>query len=255
LQLVPPPSDLGRYYPPSYYDFPPDRAALLRASAPERYKLELVKRFVAGGRVLEIGPGVGGFLVVMQEAGYECSAIEMDRACCRYLRDVVGAETHESDDPAAVLSALGTFDVIALWHVLEHVPDPAGVLGAVAQALAPGGIAILATPNPNSLQFGLLRTRWAHLDAPRHLFLIPASEVIREAGVLGLEPVLETTQDDGTRGWNLFGWRESLAAAVRRPRAKGMLRMAGSVLMRVARPWEQREGRGSTYSLVLRKPE
>jgi 2-polyprenyl-3-methyl-5-hydroxy-6-metoxy-1,4-benzoquinol methylase len=190
----------------------------------------------------------------MQEAGYECSAIEMDATCCRYLRDTVGVEAHESNDPAAALSALGDFEVIALWHVIEHVPDPVGVLKAASEALAPGGIVILATPNPDSLQFGLLRERWVHLDAPRHLFLIPSAEIVREALGLGLELALQTTQDEGTRGWDLFGWRESLAGAARRSRTRSWLRLVGSVLMRLAKPWERREGRGSTYTLVLRKP-
>jgi SAM-dependent methyltransferase len=251
VQLVPPPADLDRYYPSSYYTLPADRATLLAASGPEGYKRDLVARFAGPGRLLEIGPAAGGFLVVMQEAGYDCSAIEMDADCCRHLSDVVGVDAHRSDDPAAALAGLGPFDVIALWQVIEHVPDPAGVLAAAARALAPGGIVILGTPNPDSLQFRLLRARWVHLDAPRHLYLIPSSELVREAQELGLQVALMTTRDVGTRTWNLFGWRESFAGAAGRPRARAALRVAGSIVARLMAPIERREGHGATYTLVL----
>lgn len=254
LQLVGAPADLGRYYPPSYYAFPPDRATLLAAAGAERDKLDLVRPFAAAGRLVEIGPAVGSFVVVMQEAGYDCSAIEMDGACCRFLREVVGVPAHQTDDPATVLASGPPFDVVAMWHVIEHVPNPVRLLAAAAGALSAGGIIVLATPNPDSLQFRLLGTRWAHLDAPRHQFLIPASELARQGRELGLEAALLTTRDPPTRGWNLFGWRESLAAGARRPRAGAARRLVGSVLTRLAAPLERREGQGSTYTLVLRRP-
>ena len=78
LGLLPVPQDLGRYYAAEYYAVPAGRSALVAASGAERYKLEIIRRFVAGGRLVEIGPAVGGFAAVMQDAGYETSAIEMD---------------------------------------------------------------------------------------------------------------------------------------------------------------------------------
>ncbi|MGH2910773.1 MAG: hypothetical protein ACRDK8_15955, partial [Solirubrobacteraceae bacterium] len=55
LQLSAPPEDIDRYYPPSYYGFPADRDALLAASTPERYKLDLISRYATSDRLLEIG--------------------------------------------------------------------------------------------------------------------------------------------------------------------------------------------------------
>ena len=107
VQLLPVPTDLGRYYPPEYYPIPESRAALVASSGPERYKLEIVRQFVGDGRLLEIGPAVGAFLVVMHEAGYETSAIEMDPESCEFLRAVVGIPVRETSDPIHGLAGDG----------------------------------------------------------------------------------------------------------------------------------------------------
>ena len=61
-----------------------------------------------------------------------------------------------------------------MWHVIEHLRRPWEVIERAAANLQDGGVLAIATPNPRALQFKLLRRRWAHLDAPRHLFLIPS---------------------------------------------------------------------------------
>ncbi len=254
LQLVPVPADLGRYYPAQYYLIPQSRAALVASSGPERYKLEIVRQFVTGGRAVEIGPAFGAFAVVMQDTGYETSVIEMDAECCRFLRDVVGIPAQETSDPIAALAGDGPFDVVAMWHVIEHLPNPREVLAAAAASLRPGGIIVLATPNPDSFQFRVLGRRWTHLDAPRHLFLIGPVQLARLGEELGLEVALLTTRDTGTLIWNLFGWRESLAGFGTRRHIRSAARLLGSLLARAMGPFDRRDHRGSTYTLVLRRP-
>jgi 2-polyprenyl-3-methyl-5-hydroxy-6-metoxy-1,4-benzoquinol methylase len=253
LSLADVPDDLDRYYPPQYYSLPRSRSELLAASSPERYKLEIIRRFVPGGRLIEIGPGVGGFAVVAQEAGYDTSAIEMDAECCHFLRGAVGIQVHETDDPSWALTAHGPFDVVAMWHVIEHLSNPRGVLAAAASALAQGGVIAIATPNPEALQFRVFGARWVHVDAPRHLFLMPSEALVRMGRELGLDVAMLTTRDPGTLGWNVFGWRESLAGFARVRYSKGALRLAGSVAARAIAPLDRRDANGSTYTLVLRR--
>lgn len=254
LSLAPAPDDLGRYYPAEYYALPRNRRALLAAAGPERYKLDIIRRFVGGGRLVEIGPAIGGFTVVAQEAGYNTSAIEMDAACCRFLRAVVGVEVHETADPISALAAHGPFDVVAMWHVIEHLRNPREVLSAAAAALRPGGIVVLAAPNPDAFQFRVFGWRWTHVDAPRHLFLIPVETIVSAGRAAGLEPGLLTTRDAGTLGWNVFGWRESLANFAHGRYARYSLRLVGSAVARTMVTFDRRERNGSTYTLVLRRP-
>ena len=248
------PADLGRYYPADYYGFPRSREELLAAADHERYKLEIVRSFAPPGRLIEIGPAAGAFAVVAQEAGYEVSAIEMDSDCCRFLRTVVGIEVHETDDPVAALGTEEQFDVVAMWHVLEHVPNPREVLAAAARALLPGGVVAIAAPNPNAFQFRVLRSRWTHVDAPRHLFLVPFATLARLGRELELEVAVLTTVDPGTLGWNAFGWQESLAGLGRTKYVRHGLRLVGKALAATMRPFDRHDHHGSTYTIVLRRP-
>jgi SAM-dependent methyltransferase len=62
----------------------------------------------------------------------------------------------------------GYFDMVVLWHVLEHLPDPANAVLEIARILRPGGILALAVPNFSSVQRQLFGPFWFHLDLPRH---------------------------------------------------------------------------------------
>jgi SAM-dependent methyltransferase len=172
----------------------------------------------------------------------------MDERTCEFLRSVAGVEAVQSADPAETLTRLGMFDVITMWHVLEHLPHPCETLRAAAEALAPGGVMVLALPNPASFQFALFRRYWTHLDAPRHLALIPAAAIEGRTHNWGLSTELETATDRGGLGWNHFGWQMSLRNLSRK--APDLLSRAAA---RAARPLERRDLSGSTYTLVLRK--
>jgi 2-polyprenyl-3-methyl-5-hydroxy-6-metoxy-1,4-benzoquinol methylase len=255
LTLANVPPELGAYYPSDYYRVPASREALLAAGEEaEREKLALIQPFVETGRLLEVGPAVGAFVAVSQDAGYTVEAIEMDELCCRFLETELGVPTICSDDPAAVLATSWPFDVIVLWQVIEHVPDPAGLIAAAAAAISPGGVLAVSAPNPEALQFRVFGRRWTHIDAPRHLALMPLDALAELGARHGLDVVLQTTSDPSAVGWNRFGWRESLAGLVKSQRAWTALRILGSVLARVLAPIERRRRRGATYTLVLQRP-
>jgi SAM-dependent methyltransferase len=64
----------------------------------------------------------------------------------------------------------GKFEVVTLWHVLEHLRDPDAALARIASLLAPGGWLFLAVPNHESWQARAYAAHWFHLDPPRHLY-------------------------------------------------------------------------------------
>lgn len=252
LALASLPADLERFYPTDYYQLPSSREELARVAEHERYKLEIVQRFVAKGRLMEVGPAVGGFAYLAKEAGFMVETVEMDARCCRFLREVARVGAIHSSDARSVLERSRHLDVIALWHVVEHLPDPMETLQAAAKALAPGGILVVAAPNPQALQLAVFGTYWAHLDAPRHLQLIPARYLRQTAAAWGMRAVLETTTDRGGLGWNLFGWDGSLRNLAHRLNL-GFPRLGARVVSRLARPLERSGDRGATYTLVLRR--
>ena len=253
--LEPIPDDLGRYYPPEYYPMPASLAELATVAESERYKIDLVRRYKSSGRLLEIGPATGAFAYLAKRAGFQVDAIEMDAACCQFLEQAVGVHAIRSDHAAQVLGTLDGYDAIALWHVIEHVPDPWETLDAAARHLRPGGVLIIATPNPASFQFRIFGRYWAHLDAPRHLELLRVERLITWAHAAGLQVALQTTNDPGGLGWNLFGWQESLANVWARATGRRWTpTLLGRAFSRLMRPIERGPGfRGTTYTLVLQR--
>ncbi len=250
--LHPIPDDLGKYYPNSYYAIPSSVARLRQSAERQRYQIETIQKFARGGRLLDIGPGNGAFAYLARQSGFEVQTLEMDGDCCRYLRDVIGVGAIQTDDPAFVLPQLPLQQVITLWHVVEHLRDPWLCLQRAAERLAPGGILLVATPNPQALQFRVFRSRWVHLDAPRHVSLIPAPLLARALTSYGLRPVLVNSNDPGGRALNVYGWRASLVNLSPRRLARAAAWRLGLPLGRLASIAETHGFPGSTYTAIFR---
>jgi len=202
--------------------------------------------------VIEFGSGNGAFAIAARDAGFAVTAIEMDERGCRYLDGQVGITAICSSRPLDDLAALGQADVIAMWHVLEHLPDPAEVIRQSARRLVPGGLLAIAVPNTDSLQFRLLRSRWAHVDAPRHLCLIPPRTLAKLGREAGLRCVAITTNDPDGYECNLFGWVRALHSKRTDvvPRAVAKAAFAFCV---AAAPLERTGHHGAAVTLLMRK--
>jgi len=81
-----------------------------------------------------------------------------------------------------------SFDVVVMWHVLEHVSDPRPTLAEVARILRPGGLFMVAVPNFGSVEARLTRAGWFHLDMPRHLSHHTRASLARILTAAGLVP-------------------------------------------------------------------
>jgi SAM-dependent methyltransferase len=252
--LQPIPDDLGRYYPKNYYEIPKSEAELAqRAHKLQRWKLDLVQRFAHGTRLLEIGPAYGLFSYLAKQAGFDVTGVEMDAGCCEFLRQVVRINVIQAADTLPELQKLGVFDVIVLWQVIEHLPEPWAVLTAAAEHLAPGGILVLDTPNPQAFQFHILGRYWTHVDAPRHVELIPAPLLTDYLHDAGLKPELLDATGWGSVGFNSYGWAFSFKNGFRGAWSGALAHLAGRVLTKLLIPIERSGWRGSTYTAVFRR--
>lgn len=252
--LYPIPKDLGRYYPRNYYDIPKSEAELeIRAQRLQRWKLDLVQRFARGRRLLEIGPAYGLFSHLAKRAGFDVTAIEMDPGCCEVLRRIVGIRVIEGNDAIVELQQLAKFDVIVFWQSIEHLPDPWRALTAAAEHLAPDGILVLDTPNPRAFQFGVLGRYWTHVDAPRHLELIPSGLLRDHLVGTGLKTEMLDAKGWGSIGFNSFGWAFSFRNFFAGAWPRAVAHLSGRVLTKLLIPIERSGARGSTYTAVFRK--
>lgn len=127
-----------------------------------------------GGRLLDVGCGNGGFLMLALQAGWQVEGLDLDMGAVQAARSR-GLEVHHGG-----IEVLGErsacYDVITLSHVIEHVHDPIATLRRLYALLKPGGVLWLDTPNLSSLGAVRFGPHWRGLETPRHLVLFcPAS--------------------------------------------------------------------------------
>ena len=251
LFVANPPQDLGRYYPSSYHPPLTSVGHLVDPHGLHQYRLDLVRRFKQRGTLLEIGPSAGIFCNLAKKAGFDVSAIEMDAACVRFLNEQIGVRAVHSDVPAGIITAEARrYDVICLWHSIEHMFEPWTLLDACAEHLAPDGILVVATPNPGAWQADAMGARWPHYDLPRHLVLLPISWIRDFARRQNLRTEMLTTRDKTAVYLGIGSWRDYLAR-----RGTGRLRRALALAVGLLlAPWEAREGCGSAYTAIFRRP-
>lgn len=251
------PADLGDFYEGGFQPIPANAAELANVAEAERFKIDQLTRYVSGGRYLEIGPWIGMAAFCAKTAGFDVTTLEMNETCVALMRSA-GINAIQTDDPAKTLQA-GTerYDAIALWHSIEHVPAPWTLLEILSERLRPGGVLLVATPNPDSAQARLFGRSWFHLDAPRHLHLLPVS-MVQEIGERHGLVTLEVTTDDklgvllDRQGWEWPLWKH-----VPSHRRKGRLLVTPIVALRVVmtRLFRRKRNDGAAYTIVMKRPE
>lgn len=129
-------------------------------------KLKWINRkFPSQGKILDIGAGTGDFLLEAKKAGWKVQGIEPDEKA-RALAQKKGIFL--SPDSGDFKS--GKFDVITMWHVLEHVYDLKAQIIELEHLLKKGGLLVIAVPNFKSYDAVYYKGNWAAYDVPRHLW-------------------------------------------------------------------------------------
>ena len=128
-------------------------------------KLRLVNSESKKGSVLDIGTGTGDFLSVLKDDGWKVMGIEPnDKA--KTIAVAKGIPFENSTNQFENYS----FDVITMWHVLEHVPDVSKQIEELKRLLKPDGTIFIAVPNFHSFDANYYGNYWAAFDVPRHLW-------------------------------------------------------------------------------------
>ena len=126
------------------------------------------------GKILEVGAGTGAFANVMSQKKWEVTALEPDLASRQRAFDNYKINLRPIEDLTNLPKE--NFDVICLWHVLEHVHDLKGYIATFSKILKTNGRLIIAVPNYTSYDAQYYKNHWAAYDVPRHLYhFSPAS--------------------------------------------------------------------------------
>ena len=145
-----------------------------------RKRLDLIEHLTRGrrGRLLDVGAGIGTFLALAGDRGWEVAGTEVSEGAISLARERHGLELVASQLEEAGLPN-SYFDLVTLWHVLEHVPSPTGALRAVHGLLAAGGVVVIAVPNDSATMVAPRRVKRLLTRKPyeRYKPVTPGEEV------------------------------------------------------------------------------
>lgn len=139
-------------------------------------KLKLINSFSSNEKILlDVGCGTGDFLQIAQKNKWTVSGIEPNEKA----RTIANTKTSNSVFEVDYLLKIkpNSFNVITLWHVLEHLPKLDEHISILKSLLKPEGTLIIAVPNYNSYDAKYYKEFWAAYDAPRHLWHFSQSSV------------------------------------------------------------------------------
>ncbi|MEI9939916.1 MAG: class I SAM-dependent methyltransferase [Pseudomonadota bacterium] len=202
-------SALPLIYPPTYYAYDYEKKinpiAVRGKELLDKFKVDGILRHLLAParRYLDIGCGSGRFLKVMETKGLSREnlyGLELDKACADRLSaqgyKVSSSRVEQSQDiPSEQL------DLITMFHVIEHVDDPAAVVRKVTEWLAPGGVFAVETPNRDSYDARRFKNGlWGGYHIPRHWHIFTPGSLTRLLESAGLE-VISTKYQPGHSFW------------------------------------------------------
>lgn len=127
--------------------------------------------YCRNGKILDLGCGTGDTLVLLKKLGWDVYGIDIDENAIS-----VGKKRGLDNLKLGTYKDIVTypdsyFDAVRLYHVIEHLDNPALCLSLIKKKLKKGGELIIGTPNMQSFTSLIFKSRWYNLDSPRHLFL------------------------------------------------------------------------------------
>lgn len=182
LYTLPQPiENLGKYYESKNYISHTDgkksifeRFYQMAKSINLNNKLELINKVSNGKNILDYGCGVGDFLEHLQKNGYDVLGMEPNDSARKIAQSKIGKEKVTSTE---LEHNDQKFDIITLWHVLEHIPNLNEIIQQLKNHLSENGRLIIAVPNHKSYDAEYYGKYWAAYDVPRHLWHFSASSM------------------------------------------------------------------------------
>lgn len=132
-----------------------------------KQKVSLISRVSKGKKLLDFGCGTGHFLAAARAGGFDVLGLEPDPDARKLAKELNGIQALSRDELQGIEKG---FDMITLWHVLEHLPELNSDIEKLKSLLADDGALLIAVPNPASADAAHYKEHWAAYDVPRHLY-------------------------------------------------------------------------------------
>lgn len=152
-----------------------------------RQKRKLIQQ-VSGkqtGRLLDVGCGTGAFLNEMQSNGWQVKGLEPDATAVGVCKSKYGIQPGELKELFSLDA--GSFEVVTLWHVLEHVHQLHAYMEQLSKLIGKNGKLIIAVPNHTAADAAYYKENWAAYDVPRHLYHFAPATMRKLAHLYGMK--------------------------------------------------------------------
>lgn len=172
---IPDEKEISKFYPEEYHGkmgrhrFMPVMEFLVWLSRNKRAKEVSSLNSDSPGKILDIGCGRGWMISILKGMGWEVRGTELSTESSSFARERLNLNVF-TKKVADCNFEKGYFDVVTLWHVLEHLPEPVSSLREINRILKNNGALVVEVPDFGGVQARLFGNKWFHLDSPRHLF-------------------------------------------------------------------------------------
>lgn len=180
-----------------------------RVPDPDNPNVRFLQHFATGGRLLDVGCGPGHFLNDARAAGWEVVGLDPNPFNAAFARDAYGVEVH-TGTLAEVRFRPGSFDVVCMMGVVEHLPDPVGAVRDMARWVRPGGGIFLLTQNIRSWLAWLMGRRFVFIIPPEHVHYFSPGTIRRLLDTTGFALVGLRTRETITPEKAIRGLRKLL---------------------------------------------
>ncbi len=171
-------------------------------AAPYRSRAGLVARSAAPRTWLDVGGGHGHFCLIARETwpGTRFDALDQGAGIEEAHRRGWADGIYRGEFPARAAELAGRYDVVSMFHYLEHVRDPFAELDAAREVVRPGGHLVIEVPNIESLSASLLGSAWAGWLVPQHQHMIPMDNLLAALAERSFTPVTASFGDSRPGG-------------------------------------------------------
>lgn len=200
----------GEYYGDGFSKFT-GAIQMLREISAWRRAREIHRFFAQPGRALDIGCGEGLFLKSMKTLGWEVDGCEIGERAAQRAEQLLEQPVYRGEFENLAAKAGHKWQVVMLWHVLEHVEKPVELLRNIRDVVTEDGRLVVAVPNASSWQARLFGPDWFHLDPPRHLHSFGLGHLKQMVAKSGWKI---SAQHHFSLEYNPYGWAQSLLNAM-----------------------------------------
>ncbi len=178
-----------------YSDYAADEELYLRTF---RRRFDgLAQLLPRSGKALEVGCAAGFSMQVLSERGFEVFGIEPSAAIRALAQQRFGKDRIHAGTLDDAPFAAGSFDLIVMWDVLEHLPDPLCALRKARELLTPSGRLVLETQNVEAFAARMLGKRWTHFKHDEHLVHFSPATLRKALELSGFELVSLSSRGAG----------------------------------------------------------